>query len=408
MEECVMTSDTKQVAGDLLPGSHDFSLVLGGPLYQLLRRTHLAGDAMTLLYRRMMVITLVAWLPLLVLSLLQGQSLDAKAAVPFLRDIEVHVRFLLAMPLLIAAELGVHKRMMSVMQRFEERDLVPAAEAPKFSDAVASAIRLRNSVVAEVILLALVYVVGIHFIWRQYVAMGTATWYATPSDAGSKLSPAGFWYVYISLPFFQFLLIRWYFRLFIWARFLWRISRIKLNIVPTHPDRAGGLGFLAQTVHALTLLALAHGVLLSGQLANRIFFMGASLPQFKAEIVVVTVLMLILVLGPLMLFAPKLAHAKREGLAEYDMLAQRYVRDFDAKWLRGGAPADEPLVGSGDIQSLADLGNSLQVVRDMRIVPFWKEGIIEVAIVTLLPVAPLALTMMPLEELIKRLFGVLF
>jgi hypothetical protein len=89
-------------------------------------------------------------------------------------------------------------------------------------------------------------------------------------------------------------------------------------------------------------------------------------------------------------------------------VAQRYVREFDAKWLRGGAPADEPLVGSGDIQSLADLGNSLEVVRTMRIAPVSKEAILQLVGATLAPIVPLVLTMMPLEELLKKLFGIMF
>jgi hypothetical protein len=84
------------------------------------------------------------------------------------------------------------------------------------------------------------------------------------------------------------------------------------------------------------------------------------------------------------------------------------VREFDAKWLRGGAPADEPFVGSGNIQSLADLGNSFEVVRTMRIAPITKEAILQLVVATLAPVVPLALTMMSLEELLKKLFGVLF
>jgi hypothetical protein len=91
-----------------------------------------------------------------------------------------------------------------------------------------------------------------------------------------------------------------------------------------------------------------------------------------------------------------------------DNLAERYVREFDAKWLRGGAPADEPLVGSGDIQSLADMSNSFEVARTMRIAPVTKEAILRLATAALIPVAPLALTMMPLEELLKRLIGVVF
>jgi hypothetical protein len=216
------------------------------------------------------------------------------------------------------------------------------------------------------------------------------------------------WYCYVSLPIFQFLLIRWYFRLFIWTRFLWQISHVRLNLVPTHPDRVGGLGFLANTVFAFTVLAVAHGALVAGQIANRVFFVGATLPDFKAEIAVVLILMLCAVLGPLLVFAPQLAQAKRKGLREYGTLAQRYVREFDRKWLRGGAPADEPFVGSADIQSLADLGNSYEVVRTMRTAPITRDAVVGLAAATLVPIVPLLLTMMPLEELLKKLFAILF
>ena len=311
------------------------------------------------------------------------------------------------MPLLIIAELVVHQRMRPLIQQFVERRLIPESEMKRFKSAVESAFRLRNSVITEVMLLAFVYGVGILIVWRQFIALNTATWYVTPSAEGSKLSLAGIWYGLVSLPFFQFLLIRWYFRLIIWARFLWSVSRLSLRLVPTHPDRVGGLGFLSTIVYAFGVLAAAHGVLLAGPLANRIVYLGSTLPQFVIEIAVVVAFLLLAVLGPLLVFTPQLARAKRVGLREYGTLAERYVRDFDTKWLRGGAASDEQLVGSGDIQSLADLANSFEVVRTMRIFPFSKEAVVQLILATLLPIAPLLLSMMPLEELLKRLFGIL-
>jgi hypothetical protein len=341
-----------------LPAPQDFSLVLGGPLFQLLRRAHLSDDALLLVRQRIIVISLFVWLPLLVLTALEGNLLGGSAAVPFLLDIEVHVRFLVAVPLLIAAELLVHQRMRSLVPVFLQRNLIPEGAMPRFNAAITSAFRLRNSVLAEGLLVAFVYVVGVLVVWRQYTALDTVTWYGTPSVDGSTLSIAGIWYGYLSLPFFQFLLCRWYFRLFICGRFLWQVSRIKLDLVPTHPDRLGGLGFLADTVYAFALLAVAHGALLAGQIANRIFFLGATLPDFKAEIAVLALFLLCLIIGPLLVFAPQLAQTKRTGLREYETLAEQYVREFDTKWLRGGSPPDAPLVGSADIQSLGDLGTS--------------------------------------------------
>jgi hypothetical protein len=402
------TLTPKAADGTGLPGHPtDFSLVLGGPLFQLLRRAHLSDDALLMARQRIIVMSLLAWLPLLVLSVLEGRALGNSVAVPFLLDVEVHIRYLVALPLLIGAELVVHRRMRSIVEVFLERRLIPESAMPRFDAAIASALRWRNSVLAELLLIVLVYGVGILIVWRQYLALDASTWYATPSGDGTTLSFAGIWYGYVSLPLFQFLLVRWYFRLVIWARLLWQVSRIELSLVPTHPDRLGGLGFLSATVYAFTLLAVAHGALLAGPLANRIFYLGAELLEFKAEIGVTLAFVLAIVILPLLVFVPQLAQAKRTGLREYGTLGERYVREFDAKWLRGGAPDGEAFVGSADIQSLADLGNSYEVVQTMRPLPVTKEMVIQVAVATLAPIVPLALTMMPLEELLKKLIGIL-
>jgi hypothetical protein len=380
--------------------------VLGGPLYQIVRRTHLSGDALELLYRRIAVMSLLAWLPLLILSAIGGRAWGGGVAVPFLADIELHARFLVALPLLIAAELVVHRRMSPIVRQFLERGLIADTSRARFEAALPSALRLRNSALAEVLLIALVYLVGIFYVWPQYIALDVPTWYGTPGVGDRRLSPAGWWFVYVSLPVFQFVLLRWYFRLFIWTRFLWHVSRCALRLVPTHPDRAGGLGFLSTTVVALAPLLAAHGVLLAGWLANQIFFRGATLTDFKLELVAVVAFLLLVVLAPLLLFVPHLSAARRVGLREYGTLAQRYVREFDDKWLRGAAPPAEPLVGSADIQSLADLGNSFEIIQSMRLVPVTKNTVLQLAVITLLPVAPLLLTMISLEELMKRLLQV--
>jgi hypothetical protein len=393
---------------DNIDKSTDFSLVLGGPLFQLLRRAHLTGDTLELLKQRIAMISLLTWLPLLVLSALEGQALGGSASVPFLRDLEVHVKFLVVVPLLIIAELVVHQRMRFVVKQFLERNLIAENDLPRFDAAIASAFRLRNSVLAEVLLIAFVYIVGVLIIWRHYTTLATATWYAVPTGEGLKLSLSGMWYGYVSMPVFQFLMMRWYFRIFIWARFLRQVSRLGLSLVPTHPDRVGGLGFLSNTAYAFTPLAVAHGGLIAGYIANRIFYLGASLPQFKIEIAALVIFVLCVVFGPFLVFTPRLAEAKRTGNREYGTLAERYVREFDAKWLRGGAPAEESLVGSGDIQSLADMANSFEVVRTMRITPVTKDALLRLVAGALAPVLPLALTMMPLEELLKKLMGVVF
>lgn len=374
----------------------------------MLRRWRMAGDGLELLHRRIILITLICWLPLLIFSAWQGQLLDGRVAIPFLKDLEVQIRFLVAVPLLIGAELVVHDRMRFLVAQFIERDLIPGEDLHRFQAAINSAMRLRNSVLVEVLLIAFVYLVGVLLIWRNYSALDADAWYSVRAGQDWALSPAGLWFTFVSLPVFQFLLLRWYFRIFVWARFLWQTSRITLRLVPTHPDRAGGLGFLSSTAYAFVPLLMAHGAMLAGLYAARIFHAGNTLMDFKLETLVLVVFLLCLVQGPLLVFAPQLARAKRTGRREYGLLATRYVRAFDTKWLRNGAPAGEPLMGSADIQSLADLGNSFEVVQSMRVTLVSKDAILVFAAAILAPILPLALTMMPLEELLRQLFGLIF
>ena len=362
---------------------------------------------MEMLHRRIVFISLICWLPLLVLSAVQGQLLGG-VAVPFLRDVEVHIRFLIVVPILIGAEIVVHDRMRNLVAQFLERKLIAEPDMLRFKSAVSSAMRLRNSIVLEILLIALVYSVGIFVIWNNFGALDTDTWYSIQSGGTWRLSFAGLWYAGVGLPIFQFLLLRWYFRIFVWARFLWQVSSIDLCLVPTHPDRAGGLGFLAGTMYAYVPLLIAHGAMLAGVIASRIFYLGDTLTNFKLEIGVMVAFLLCLIQGPLLVFVSQLAQAKRVGMREYGTLAQAYARAFDAKWLRGGAPSDEPFIGSADIQSLADLGNSYDVVQSMRITLITRDAILLFAGSILAPIVPLALTMMPLEELLKKLLGVLF
>ena len=384
----------------------DFSLVRGGPFFLLMRRLRLTDDAMAWLPRRIVVIGLLTWVPLLLLSALDGKLFGGASAMPFFYDVETHARYLVALPLFMVAELMVHRRLRDLPQEFLERDLIPGDARAHFDEALASACRLRDSGLAEALLLALIYCVGILVVWRQYVAPESLTWYATPGADGSSLTLAGMWLVYVSLPFFRFLMLRWQYRLLIWMRFIWQVSRIRLHLVPTHPDGMGGLGFLPSKMRAFVLLVMGFGAMLSGQIAVRIFYAGAQLPDYKVEILLLVVFFLVELFGPMLFFSVLLEAVQRRGGREYGTLAQRYVREFDAKWLRGDAPPNEPLLGSADIQSLADMGNSFGVVREMSFIPFKKEGVLLIVVATLLPIAPLLLTMMPLAELTRKFIGI--
>jgi hypothetical protein len=384
----------------------NFSLILGGPSFQLLRKAGLTGDVLELVRKRIIIISLVAWLPLLILAIAEGQAWGTSLTVPFVKDFDMHIRFLVAMPLLIIAELVVHTRMLTTVSQFQERKLVPDSFNAQFDEAIASALRWRNSILAEVLIVIIIYVIGFKIVWGNTTAVGASAWYLEPKGVDGQPSLAGIWFRYLSLPIFQFLFLRWYYRIFIWARFLFQVSKIKLHLVPTHPDAAGGLGFLNNTAHMFIPLALAHGALLAGMISNNIFFQGAKLFDFKTEVIAMVSLVLCLVLVPLFSFIRQLSDARRKGSLQYGKLASQFVLVFERKWLSGQDHHEISTMG-GDIQSLSDLSNSFNVVQSMKILPINRNSIFVLIAVTVAPVVPLLLTMMPLAELIKMLAGII-
>jgi hypothetical protein len=383
----------------------DFSLMLGGPIFQFFLKAHLSGPTLELVKLRVLVIVTITWVPLLVLSAINGH-LFAGPGLFFLRDIETHVRFLVTIPVLVIAELVVHQRNRVIFKSFIDRGLVPSEEEPKFRAAIDRAKEIRNSIPLELGLLLFVLTVG-SWVWQHKVALGTASWYAVPDASGLHLSLPGYWYAYVAAPIAQFLILRWYMRILIWTFLLFRISRLNLRLLPAHPDRAGGIGFLGRSTYAFGPLLFAQGALLAGIIASRIFQQGESLFSFKSNIFALVGFFVLVILGPLLAFGPILAATKRRGLAEYGTLATTYASDFETKWV-GKHGEGEPLLGTADIQSLADLGNSFAVVREMRMVPFVLDDVVKLVASTAAPIVPLLLTVMPLEELVQRIIKIIF
>jgi hypothetical protein len=389
-----------------MAATDDFSLVLGGPLFHLWLGTRLSGGNLELLRRRIITMVLVTWMPLFLLASSEGHAWPGTARLPFLLDAEQHLRLLLALPLLIFGELLVHRRVRSIVQQF--RDLIPDSARARFNAAVTSARRLRDASAAELVLIAFVYGFGVPYFWRNYGALDVVSWYGIIVAGRFHPSLAGWWLGCVSLPVLQFLLLRWYFRLFIWMRFLWQVSKIELGLVPSHPDKCGGIGFLSLVQGAFAPLVLAQGILLCGLIANRVFFAGARLPDFLVDIVVILAVAVSVIFVPLLVFAPQLNEAAATGMREYGALAQQYVRDFDQKWLRRTGSIGEPLLGNADIQSLADLSSSFEIVQEMRSVPFTVRDVLQLGAIALVPILPLMLTMLSLRELLERIIRLLF
>ena len=387
-----------EVAADGFPA---LLLTEGGPGNAVLRRLKLAPvgkDAP----RAAIVLSMVAWLPLLVLSAAGGLAVGG-ASIPFLYDISAHVRFLFAVPVLVLAEIPIGRRVREAAGNFITGGLVRQDQQARFVEMVTDAMRFRDSRVAELIVLGAAYVTS-YAVLRTESSLGGSTWYASDPH---RLMPAGYWYAFVALPLAQFLLYRWLWRMVVWARFLRQISTLDLQLTPTHPDGAGGLGFLGTACVPFGVLLFALSAVASSAVASHVLFAGARLETFQASYAALFVLALAAFAGPALVFAPTLMKVKHRGLIEYGRLASRYTQLFDRKWVQGIDAADEPVLGTGDIQSLADLGNSYQSLKKMRVVPIALSDLLAMALPGVLPAVPLAATVLPVSDIVKGLFQLL-
>ncbi|MET0217876.1 MAG: hypothetical protein ABW205_08110 [Burkholderiales bacterium] len=318
---------------------------------------------------------------------------------PFLYDFAAYTRFLIAMPLLILAEGVIERRVSEVVTHFVHAGLVPESSLPAYEAALHWGRRLRDSTLAEVLLLGLA-AVSIVLI-RDEFPFDFSTWRSVVSDSVHARTLAGWWYLVVGVGLFQFLFWRWIWRLFIWYAFLWRVSRLNLRLIPTHPDGAAGLGFVGETQRFFWSIVFAFSATTAGVLANEIVFGGVSLRHYEIPMAGYLVVVLLVFLGPLLMFMPQLIEAKIKSLHDYSALAVTHNQMFDGKWVQGDNPKGEPVLGTPEISSLADLGNAYDVLDRMRPVPFDPADAVVLVLAAVIPMMPLLLTVMPLERLLE-------
>lgn len=153
---------------------------------------------------------------------------------------------------------------------------------------------------------------------------------------------------------------------------------------------------------ALAPLNFALSAILVADFAEQLRYAGADVREVFMRLGLAVGASTLALAGPLLLSMPRLVDARQRGLLEYSDLASHYTHAFDDKWLRGGNPSNEPLLGTADVQSLADLNNAFGVVKQMRIVPISRAQIISLAGAAAAPAVPLLHYVMPFDQLIIR------
>ena len=383
----------------------NFSITRGGPLHWLAVRLGLAGPEGGRVVRRAVLAVLLTWLPLVVLSFLQGEAYGSQIAIPFLKDIAANVRFLIAIPILILAETGIDRTWRLLVQQFLRSGLVVEKELASFEAVLESTTRLRDRALPEALLLAAAFFPAFFF-KTEFLIGGVSNWHTTAMGPGA-LSLAGWWFILFSAPAFRFLMFRWLWRLLLVTALLWRVTGISLHLVATHTDMAAGLGFLSEGQKAFSPIVFAGGAVIAAQVGNAIAYQGVTLSSMKFPMFAYGGIAIIILVAPLLVVTPALIKIKKQALFEYGALVTVHNQLFDRKWIQKDHPADVVVLGNRDPSSLADLGSSFAVIRQMGIVPIDKPTLVSLALAAALPMVPVVLLSTPADDLIRLVLKML-
>jgi hypothetical protein len=378
--------------------SHD-SFVRGGPSYRLALRLGLGHPSAGRRALKVSLLILVTWVPLLLMSLAAGVAFGGRVAVPLLHDPVIFSRFLFVVPLLTLAEVIVDRSLATQARYFLESGIVPARERARYESARAEARRLRDSVTAEGVILVLAFAFSILVRGFSGIKMSETSW----QWSAGTVTAAGWWYILVSLPILFFFLARWIWVFLVWTCFLFRVSRLDLELTPTHPDRAGGLGFLGWGMASFSLVLLAVSAVIAGGFAFEILHRGSSLNLLKYHVIVFVVAALLVLHIPLLAFSGRLLRCRFQALLEFGALIWRHDRAFDEKWIKSLPTNSATPLGSPDVSTLADIAVAYDHVERMQIVPLDKKALGVLATAALLPMIPLVGTAIPLKEIVSKL-----
>jgi hypothetical protein len=370
-----------------------------GPFIHYLKLAGLGGIEANRVARRAVLAALIAWLPLVALAAVQGLALGPDPRESLLLDVSIGSRYLLALPLLIAADAVCLPALGRILRHFRDSGLVAETSLPRFDALVQSTRQLVQSPGAELGLVALAYV-GTLALGSVLYPETVSTWVVPIRDGVGQVSLAGWWRALVSQPLFLVVQLAWLWRILLWARLLWGISRMELRLVPSHPDLAGGLGFTVASLRAFMMVSLALAVSVAGTVAEGVLHRGQPLQLFRIPVGGFIALMLVLFAGPLLFLAFPLLRAQPRGRLQYGALATAMGQEFERRWLQPGSVNAESLVVQ-DFSATTDLYSIASNVYHMRIVPLDLRSLVPLALATVLPFVPVILIALPFKQVLE-------
>lgn len=376
-----------------------------GMLARLLIKMRLAQGGAPVVVKSALLFIAVAFLPLLVICIFQGTALPGSVRVPLLGDAITLSRLLLVAPVLILSDLLTRPWLLKVAQHFLGT-FIEAEDVDHYKAMFERVFMIRNSVLIDAALFVLAFISSI-FQASMVIALDISSWQLVGMETHPVLSAPGWWNAAVSQPLFRFVILSWSFDYLLWVYFLFKVSRYKLKVVATHPDGAGGLAFVGVAQTPFCIAAFALSAAISSVVAHAVLYTNMKLQSFTNLGVVFLALMLLIFVGPLIVFTPTLLRTKLRAVFSYGALCHEMSSLFASKWLVPRNEGDPKVIDSADPSALADLNSSYVTMNSMRPFIFNHKFVMTFAIASALPALPLVATVMPLKDILMQILKAL-
>ena len=380
-----------------------FSLSEGGPAHSLLCKMHVYQNRKKLL----LFFFCITWLPLLILSAIEGTCFTGIH--PFLEDIAMQIRFLLALPMLLLLGSGIDARVIAV-KRYVSETLMSGEEQQRvFARIVRDSRKLAWSTTTELVLLLIVVAITIgHGKGGLLVGSTTSgTWMFATIEGKNVLSHAGQWAVFFSIPIFQFMVLRGFWRYIVWSIMLFRFSNANMDLQATHPDKAAGLGILMLAQKSFCSFFIAISIVASGELIARLLADPNSFGSIRKDGLGYIILFVVLIFLPLLFFIKKLIMVKEEGLIRLSRTGTNMSHRFERDWVNDLSIENKVEDAVVDPSTMQDYDTVFVSLEEMQMVPFALKDVIVITIMLFLPYLPIIVLHFSVAELLERLLGLL-
>ncbi len=379
----------------------DISLVRGGPFYRTQLAFKLVESNKWNVGRRILFAIAVTWLPLVLLRLL----LDPAHIMRLFTDYRIDARLLIAGPVLFLAEPIMEMRFRALVEHIRDSHLLVGTDLAKMYEIIASLRRYRDSILPELVILLIV--IGRAVASYGYMASESIGDLAFQGPTGSHLTPAGWYMMVVSAPFFQFVALVVLWKWLLWTIFAFRLSRLNLQLVPSHPDENGGLGFLSISTQAFVPMAFAWSVVIGASFRNSILHEGKHLANFKGPGIAFVVIIFAVALLPLLFFVPKLVPLRRKGILEYSIVGHMQSTAFHDKWVLHGEENEAEIIAAPEISTLCDYNSAYHNVENMYPIPVDKEALTGLLLSIAIPALPVILAEIPIQVVLQDLLEAL-